>query len=154
MKTAWVGLPPSPGWLSVLEELQHSWVAYLENYIVGERAQCTFMCVRAVQIERFDAVTAANYCCSIFHAVCLISCPVEPDRDSVSRVFSHIHRYTCILDQGSRGAWDGVSNYRVALALFFSALGVCIMFCVCLVFLAPSHCCSPPVLAELCLLIS
>lgn len=35
-----------------------------------------------VAIERFDAVTAANYCCSIFHTVCLISGPVERDRDS------------------------------------------------------------------------
>lgn len=44
---------------------------------------CVCVCVRArgIEIEQFDAVTAANYCCSIFHTVFLISCPVEQDKD-------------------------------------------------------------------------
>ena len=44
---------------------------------------CVCICVRerGIEIEQFDAVTAANYCCSIFHTVFLISCPVEQDKD-------------------------------------------------------------------------
>lgn len=49
---------------------------------------------REVEMERFDAVTAANYCCSIFHTVCLISCPVERDRDSLFLTNSHIYAHT------------------------------------------------------------
>lgn len=50
-------------------------------------------CMREVEIERFDAVTAANYCCSIFHTVCLISCPVERDRDSLCLFLANSHVY-------------------------------------------------------------
>lgn len=46
-----------------------------------------------VEMERFDAVTAANYCCSIFHTVCLISGPVEKDRDSLSLFLTNSHTY-------------------------------------------------------------
>lgn len=38
---------------------------------------------REVEIERPDAVTAANYCCSMFQTVCLIFCPVENDGDAL-----------------------------------------------------------------------
>lgn len=68
-----------------------------------------------VEIERSDAVTAANYCCSIFHTVCLISHPVERDRDSLSLFLrsTHAHmrarapyKHTHI--QGSEGGEGGI----------------------------------------------
>lgn len=47
-----------------------------------------------VAIERFDAVTAANYCCSIFHTVCLISALMERDRDYLSLFLRNTHAST------------------------------------------------------------
>lgn len=42
-------------------------------------------------MERFDAVTAANYCCSIFHTVCLISALMERNSDSLSLFLRNTH---------------------------------------------------------------
>ncbi len=80
-------------------------ISKLHSGIRTERVyvcECVCVCQREgeVEIEMFDAVTAANYCCSIFHTVCLISRPVERDRDSLSLFLTNslffplLHTYT------------------------------------------------------------
>ena len=57
------------------------------------RVQSWGVCSFCEEDERFDDITAANYCCSKFHSVCLIYCPVEMDREHI-QTHTHTHTHT------------------------------------------------------------
>ncbi len=124
-----------------------------------------------VEIERFDAVTAANYCCSIFHTVCLISCPVERDRDSLflfltnhkltplyTHTHTHTHTHTCSGVRRRRKRNCALITESLQGLTYISSQHLrtgSVHFCVCIYV---TLCCSPPLpplpCAGLCSLIS
>lgn len=137
-------------WLSLLKDCCSTF-EYLEinSGIKNTAVVCACLCVRVcwreeeVEIERFDAVTAANYCCSIFHTVCFISCPVERDRDSLFLTNSHLPTHSSSgVTRRRKMNCALITEFLQGLTyISIQHLRTVSCFCVC-IYVTP--CCGPP----------